>query len=184
MIRLIHGIRQYKAEAHMEPLADALADMGLESRHITYGPVLVPVTNARAVNAIMDECNDGDDLVGFSNGCWAIHQALELGLKPRNVFLISPALNKAAEFPGVESVTVYHSKGDWPTWLSKWHRKATGLLPWRWRAPHGWGEMGRTGYTGESDNVTNYDMGSATGHEWYNHPNIVRMIANDVANAR
>jgi pimeloyl-ACP methyl ester carboxylesterase len=184
MIHLIHGIRQFQAEAHMTPLHDALADLGVPSSFADYGYKLLPITNERAVNALVDSVQDGDDLVGFSNGGWAIHQFLELGLVDvRNVFLISPALNRRAEFPICESVTVYYSAGDWQTGLARVWRKTTDNLPWRWRQPHGWGEMGRVGYQGSDPKVRNIDMGSATGHAWYKHQNIIGMIAQDVYNA-
>lgn len=180
-LHLVHGIREFKPETHMDALADQLASRNIAYNHVTYGPVWIPITNEKAVNAVLEEVDDGDDIVAFSNGAWAAHQAVELGLKVRNLYLISPALNVKAAFPGVERVIVYYSGSDTPTLLAKWYRKATSkLLPWRWRKPHGWGAMGRYGHEGDAENIVSYDMGSAVGHQFYDHPNVLAMIANDI----
>ena len=184
-IRLVHGIREFKAESHMQPIYTALVDSGLDAAHVTYGPIWIPVTNERAVNAVMESVEPGDDVVAFSNGCWAVHQALELGLKVRNLYVISGALNTQAVLPNVSGQTlVYYSAGDNPTLAARWYRRTINkLAPWRWRKPHGWGAMGRYGIERELlPHERNIDMGRAVGHKYYDYENTIAMIVQDICN--
>lgn len=181
MLHLVHGIREFKGGAHMAPLQRELGSMGVEASDVVYGPVWIPITNQCATNAVMDSVRDGDDVVAYSNGAWAVHQALELGLRVRNLYLISPALNVAAAFPNVEAVRVYASSGDDAVLVGKLWRLATRILPWRWLNPHGWGAMGRYGYQGASPRVTTHMMPDHVGHGWNKHPEIVRFLAREIA---
>jgi len=86
-------------------------------------------------------------LVGHSNGCAIIHQAAEqFKAEIEKAVYINPALDKDAD-PALSmgSLDVWHSPSDKPV---KWSRK----LPF-----HPWGEMGSTGYIGESPKVRNYN---------------------------
>lgn len=84
-------------------------------------------------------------LVGHSNGCAIIHQAAEqFKAEIDKAVYINPALDKDTEpAPSMGYLDVWHSPSDKPV---KWARK----LPF-----HPWGEMGSTGYTGDSAKVLN-----------------------------
>lgn len=88
----------------------------------------------------------GSIAVGHSNGCAIIHLAAQFGAPFRDVVYINPALNKAAPLANpVRSAHVWHSPSDTPVRLAR-------FIP-----RHIWGEMGRTGYTGDDPRYHNYD---------------------------
>lgn len=102
-----------------------------------------------------------DILIGHSNGCALIYNAIMRHKKPcALVFLIAPALDSDVEFPPelFNRVVVLHSKHDIPVKLSKY-------LPF-----HPWGSMGA--YGAKHFNVKNIDCSSwAKGHSAYFAPN-------------
>ena len=182
MIKLAHGIRAAQGGRNtMGALRDELRERGRDAGIVSYGYVLVPITNKQAVNAVLDGVVDGDTVYAYSNGAWAAVQAAELGLAVRHLILINPALHKAREFPGhIERIDVFYSPGDGAVQKGKWWRWTTRILPWRWRNPHGWGEMGRTGYTGNDPRVRNHEMPEGVGHYWYEDEDCVRQAADAV----
>lgn len=176
---LAHGIRQINAKTHMRPLAESLDNRGIQTRYANYGYILIPTSNDRAVEAVMETARDGDDVAAYSNGAWGAVQAAEQGRHVRHLYLISPALNTDTEFPeNIDRITVWYTPSDGITVLGKWWRKITRILPWRWRNPHGWGEMGTKGPQTDDPRVAaiHYDP-EDVGHDWFNHPAVVAGIA-------
>ena len=182
-IKLVHGIRSLnKGKKTMSGLRDVLRARGHRTVQIVaYGYVLVPLTNSRAINAVMESVEPGDVVVGYSNGAWAAVQAAEMGLRIRHLVLVSPALHKSHAFPeNVDRIDVLYDPDDTPTRIAKWWRKLTGIFPWRWRNPHGWGEMGRTGYVGNDSRVFNTRLPKGTGHGWFADADAIVRVANAV----
>ena len=187
MVKLIHGIRSLaKGSRTMGPLQKELDARMIVSEIVTYGYILVPITNGKAVQAVLDEIKglSSPVLVGYSNGAWAAVQAAETGAPVDHLVLVSPALHKGHEFPGhIRRIDVFYSGGDFPTRAAKWWRWVVNWLPWRWDAPHDWGEMGRTGYTGADPRVRNHPLPSSVGHSWYASPGAVARVADIVESA-
>lgn len=181
----VHGIR---ARANGERSFEALKSM-VESRFdsismVSYGYVLLPTTNQRAINAVIDQIGPYQDtkdeiiVVAYSNGAWASVQAMELGYRIDHLILISPALNVNRAFPReIKTISVFHSPGDYITTLGKVWRLATRILPWRWQNPHGFGEMGREGALQQDPRITNMEMESDIGHFFYKDKPTIAMIA-------
>ena len=187
--KLVHGIRSTEdGKKTMGPLLKVLELWDVEATIVGYGYVLVPITNSQAVEAIL-EAIDGYDgpitIAAYSNAAWAAVQVAEMGNRIDRLVLISPALHKAREFPGhIGQIDVFHSPGDDAVQAGKWWRWLTGWLPWRWSNPHGWGEMGRTGYVGKDERVRNHKLPPEVGHYWYEDSRTVQRIANVVAGDR
>ncbi len=182
---LAHGIRQLRAKSQMEPLAQALEAHGIPVHYANYGYVLIPTTNERAVRAITNATRDGEDLVCFSNAAWGGVVAIEKGLKVRHLFLISPALNADYEFPGgIETITVFYTPSDKATPMGKAWRQVTRILPWRWKNPHGWGQMGTTGPTRDDPRLVKIMLVEPVGHGWNKHWETVRRITTKIYRVR
>lgn len=178
IIVLAHGIRQMRARTHMKPLARALERRGLQPHFCDYGYVLIPTTNEKAVRAVLNATREGEDVAAYSNAAWAVVQAAGKGLRVRHLYLISPALNVRTKFPDtIERITVFYTPSDEVTPLGKLWRKAVGLLPWRWRNPHGWGEMGTRGPRTIDPRVTAIQIPKEVGHAWWKHEAAVEFIA-------
>lgn len=182
VVKLVHGIRALnKGLGTMRGLRDVLRARGREAKIVEYGYVLVPVTNRKAVSAVMAGVEPGDTVVAYSNGAWASVQAAELGKQMTHLVLVSPALHKGHAFPDhIHRIDVFYDPDDVPTRLAKWWRKFTGIFPWRWGSPHGWGEMGRTGYSGTDPRVRNHRLPKNTGHTWFRSADATIQIANAV----
>lgn len=177
-----HGIRQMRAKTHMKPLARELAGRGVDTHFADYGYVLIPTTNERAVRAILNATRDGEDLAVYSNAAWAAVVAAERGLKIRHLYLISPALNRNWKFSkNIERITVFYTPGDEVTPLGKLWRKVTRVLPWRWKNPHGWGEMGTRGPRTIDSRVTAIRIPPEVGHAWWKNEGAVQFIAYKIA---
>lgn len=182
-VKLVHGIRALnKGVATMRGLRDVLRARGRNAEIVAYGYVLIPVSNAKAVSAVMADVLPGDTVVAYSNGAWAAVQAAELGKQIKHLILVSPALHKGHAFPEhIERVDVLYDPDDVPTLMARWWRKFTGIFPWRWDNPHGWGAMGRTGYTGDDPRVHNQRLPVGTGHTWFNSADAIVRVANTVS---
>src|SRR5690554_4102015 len=150
-IFLVHGIRaKDKGAASMGRLAKKLS-LWFDSVHkISYGYVLIPINNKKAVQSIVERIQpyEKDDrelvLVGYSNGAWAALQAAELGHKVDHLILISPALHRSHAIPEqVKRVDVFYSTGDNIVQLGRVYRMTINLFPWNWKIfggqPHNWG---------------------------------------------
>lgn len=187
IIFLIHGIRAKDLGiSSMKELRTSLLHRGYLSRLISYGYVLLPISNRRAVEEtvrVLDAyANDEVEviLIGYSNGAWTAVQAAEIGCRIDRLFLISPALHKGHAFPEqIKTIDVFYSETDNIVRIAKWRRRISNWLPWRWGNTHEWGEMGRTGYIGDDPRVINHDMGDVS-HTFYKHEDVVDKIAKTI----
>lgn len=178
---LAHGIRQIKARTQMAPLADALECRGINTHFADYGYVLMPTTNQRAVQAIHNAARDGEDVAAYSNGAWAAVQAAYQGLRIRHLYLISPALNVSTKFPAnIERITVFYSPHDTVTPMGKAWRQLTRVLPWRWKNPHGWGEMGTRGPDSDDPRISAVSLPMDVDHGTVAHQATVDFIADRI----
>lgn len=182
-VKLVHGIRALnKGQTTLSSLRDVLHARGCDVEIVSYGYVFVPLTNSRAINAIVEAVEDAAVVVGYSNGAWGAVQAAEMGEPIEHLVLVSPALHKSHAFPShIKRIDVFYCEEDVPVRLGKMWRWVTSIMPWRWRKPHGWGEMGRTGYVGNDRRVRNHKLPNKVGHAWFNDADAVIAVANVVS---
>lgn len=184
---LVHGIRaKDKGAKSMGKLATELSHSFDRVHTVSYGYVLIPINNKKAVTAIIkslekNRTKDSDNvIVAYSNGCWAAVQVAEMGYRIDHLVLISPALHKSHAIPEhVKRVDVYYSNGDKIVELGRFWRSVVNILPWNWKVfgkPHGWGSMGNRGYAGNDKRVNNHKLPEDTGHFWYKYPNVIKAI--------
>lgn len=113
-------------------------------------------------SCIMD--NEYTTIVGHSNGCALIHQALwvahEFGCHQVNVIYISPALNRNAPLsPCVTRCHVLSTPKDWAT-------RASAAIPF-----HTWGSMGAKGPAGYEQRYIHEPCPEVNGHsDWFKPP--------------
>ncbi len=187
-LHLVHGIRaKDKGAQSMGRLGRILSRTLPKVFSVSYGYVLIPITNKKAVQAIINSIQENKDkkdevvIVAYSNGCWAAIQVAEMGYRIDHLVLISPALHRSHAIPEqVKRVDVYYSSGDSIVELGGLYRRFVNLMPWNWKVfgdPHDWGAMGRTGYQGNDPRVHNWNMGDDISHFWYRNRLIVRGIA-------
>ncbi len=150
-VHLIHGIHTSQPGGTIAKLEPFFKFVGFETVVHNYGYAYA--LTARIINPfrairLATKIDDGDILVGHSNGCtlaWTIANKYRKNL---GLVYINPALDDDAE-SDARWVNVYYNGGDEVVHWSK-------LL-----LAHPWGEMGRVGYTGvEDDDVWNVDCGS------------------------
>lgn len=188
---LVHGIRaKDKGAKSMGKLATELSHSFDRVHTVSYGYVLIPINNKKAVTAIIkslekNRTKDSDNvIVAYSNGCWAAVQVAEMGYKVDHLVLISPALHRSHAIPEqVKRVDIYYSKGDRVVELGRVWRSIVNILPWNWKGygkPHNWGSMGRYGYQGNDERIHNHHMGEDVGHFWYKSRLLVKSIAVNV----
>lgn len=188
---LIHGIRtKDKGAASMKKLGSYLKDAFCRVQLVSYGYVLIPINNKRAVKALIKQLKQNTNpnrknvVIGYSNGAWAAVQVAEMGYRIDHLVLISPALHKSHAIPEhVSRVDVYYSSGDRVVEAGKAWSTFANILPWNWKifgAPHEWGTMGRYGYTGNDPRIHNHKMGEDVGHFWYKDNLLVKSIASQI----
>lgn len=166
----------------MLPLLQSLKEKGIKAKIVSYGYVLIPITNKHAVKQTKKAIDKLPKdtrltLVGYSNGGWTAVQIAEMGYHVDHLVLISPALYAYHEIPKhVKTVDVFHCNEDMVLTLAKWYRVVNRLLPWRWFNKHEWGEAGRVGLLQDDDRITNHEI-TGTSHFFYEHPDVVDTIA-------
>ena len=95
-------------------------------------------------------------VVGHSNGCAIIVEAMRQGACFDAMLLINPALKPDTVFPeGVKNIYVIHTHHDKPTMTAQILDKIPGI---GLIIPNAWGSMGAVGYTGNDPRVENIDM--------------------------
>ena len=192
-VLLVHGIRaKDKGTKSIGKLKKILLNFSptlfKSIKLASYGYVLIPITNKKAVTSIIDilkkytSKSDYIIIVAYSNGCWASVQAAEMGYKIDHLILISPALHRQHEFPShIKKIHVYYSSGDDIVEFGRAYRFFVNILPWNWKVfggkPHEWGAMGKYGYKGTDKRVINYNMGNEVGHFWYRDNLLIKSIA-------
>lgn len=111
---------------------------------------------------LIKEAGDGADLVGHSNGCRVIIEAMRLGLDARRVVLFAPAAEAWLALPGksrgCESMIVVHNPRDKAI-------RAGELMFY-----HPFGSMGREGYQGPRDiRIMNFEAPRLDTPGWNKH---------------
>lgn len=79
---------------------------------------------------LMDAFQEGDVIIGHSNGGKLIAMAIEAGLPVEHAVLIHPALDRDWEPPKdhpIKRIDVYYSGKDMATWFAR-------FSPWKWGA--------------------------------------------------
>ena len=163
---ILHGIHVTDPSGSVGKLKPYFEEVGFEQVIVhSYGyifalsilPNAARWKNPKIVEKILPQIEDGDIVVGHSNGGTVAWMLAERGAPFCGAVLINPALDAdAALAPQVKWAQVYHNEGDGVVWWSKF------LIS------HPWGEQGRVGYTGSRKGYTNFDTKTenppATGH--------------------
>lgn len=152
-----------------------LQTLGYGTRLFRYGFVHLPgvyLWNDNAARLLADAIVDGEVrlVVGFSNGCAMIHQALHLldedGYTGKlDVIYVSPALNRNAELARcVDTCVVLSTPKDWAVRLARW-------LPFLV-----WGDMGAKGPTSPDPCYLHWPRPEIGGHnEWWTPHNLAEV---------
>lgn len=174
---LLHGYNVKDGGARtVGRLKYPLMQKGIDTRIPDMGDLsLIDVrfANQNIAKVIASMAGGPRNVIAHSNGALIANYAADAGLQIPKLVLISPALNKNFSFSSnIKSVVVYHSLGDAVLWFS------------HWLAMHGWGKMGRVGYTGSDKRVKNVDgeayFGKSLGHSsWFAYPDILQAIAEE-----
>lgn len=188
LVFLLHGIKTGDGGVEtFNELCTILQQSNIYTQLIDYGKIFLPGDNQRAVSALIEAIDLYQEdteveitVVGHSNGAWAAVQVAEAGYRIDNLVLISAALNRSHAFPEcVRKVLVYYGESDWV--LSLAHLKTSITKLFSNTEVSGWGDMGRVGYQGEDERVSNRLLPENTKHRWFDHPNIVAMIGASIA---
>ncbi len=150
-MHLIHGIHTSEGDTSTpEYLLPLLRNGGHKVKVHEYGYVLAVLTrfqNPGRAAKIAPYIADGDVIIAHSNGADITRIMVnDLGVRPSQVILLQPALDKDTNFNRVPRVDVCWNKEDKAVFFAK-------LLPFH----HPFGEMGRTGYVGSAMNTVNHD---------------------------
>lgn len=99
---------------------------------------------------LIKEAGDGADLIGHSNGCRVIIEAIRLGLDARRVILFAPAVESWLALPG---------KGrGCDTMIVVYNPRDKAIRAGEMMLYHPFGSMGREGYNGPADSrITNFE---------------------------
>ncbi len=201
-VHFIHGFneRHRFGNPRIAAVAKQLNDIADENIGIMihdYGrwDLVATRNNENIARLIASTVNDGDILVGFSNGCAVIARICKIIDKPDALVFIQPALKKGWRAPKfIKRVVVFWNPYDVVTVAGKWWRRAANLLPWNWKKDkqHLWGEMGHKGYTGKDDRYIQYNtvntklsngtiMPKAKGHDgWRKSKEWIDFIASEI----
>jgi hypothetical protein len=154
-IHLLHGIHTPTGDPTVERLIPYLPQ---PVKYPDYGYILALQT--RFVNPMITGCigpyvEDGDILVGHSNGAALQYEIARNTGKKVGLVLINAALNQAIVVPpNVLFVHVYYNAGDDVTEVAR-IAAALAISP----VDVVWGEMGHAGYEGQDPRVLNFDCG-------------------------
>jgi len=153
----IHGIRTSADSAvtgllRYLPPDSAYPDYGWEWEGTTR------IVNPAIVGTMQPYVEDGDVLIGHSNGCPIIYELLQRGVTAAGVVFINGALETDFTLPAsVGFADVYFNAGDEITEIAR-VGAALGVTDCDW------GELGHRGYTGAPDSrIANIDCGNTVG---------------------
>lgn len=157
-LQFVHGFNEDDSGANsIDKLIPKLQGRNVETINVDYGHFnLLDVFghNDTVAKLIASYTKPGDIGIGYSNGCAVLLKAAQQGAPFKRLIFINPALKSDIEIPpGIECVDVFFTDSDIPTRFAKYLR----MMPF---TPKNfiWGEMGRTGYTGQDERVINLDM--------------------------
>lgn len=161
-ITFVHGINTdgnddiFQLATAMEAEAETNMVQAPSLHRFRYGPI--GPNDARDLEflqktafRLIEETEDGVNLVGHSNGCRVILEAMRLGLDARRIILFAPAAERWLALPGkargCESILVIYNPRDRAI-------RAGEMLPY-----HPFGSMGSEGYQGPPDKrITNMEV--------------------------
>ena len=177
---LVHGFNVSDCGAKsIDRLRPALEAAGFEVHDFDYGwrgLIGVRLLNEKTADKLSALIQEGDVLIGHSNGCDLIHRAIVDSELDCAAVFINPALDTDTRFPpNLKWLDVYHNHRDTATWWA------------RWLVFHPWGAMGRVGYKGDDPRVRNFDtMGPflphAPGHSGVFNKKVVGFYSRFIAN--
>lgn len=163
LVHLIHGFNvRDGGNRSIGTLRDHFVDLGrvVMQRYGWVGLLRLRRRNERAARMILPWIEEGDILVGHSNGCLICWQLVQAGAKPSMVICIQPALRRDTQWPEDIPVLCCHSPHDWIVELGRiWGRFWSVANPWRQR--HGWGAAGRHGFD-PAPNIVNVNTAAGT----------------------
>lgn len=168
----IHGFNVWDGgSASVDKLIPYFQTQGYEIGDHDYGwvgPLLLRSRNDAVVKEIRGRVQDGDILIGHSNGCLICWQLVtQYGIKASSVICIQPALRRDTTWPEGMPVLCLFNKKDRAVSIGRWWARFWSVAnPFRDR--HGWGAAGRHGFTKAQPKVVNWNTNSlpvpAKGH--------------------
>ena len=147
-IHLIHGIHTSDPFKSIGKFYFLIQQTGFAAYLHNYGYITALMhrfTNPLNVPKITQWIRPNDIIIGHSNGCTLAHMVSKL--QPvQGLVLINPALNDNIVFDKrIQFIHVYFNHSD-------------GAVPWADLWVHDiWGDMGRDGYKGSDERVTQFD---------------------------
>jgi hypothetical protein len=157
MIHLIHGIHT-EGVSLVEGLIPFLVPY--QVKYPDYGYILgieTRILNPVIVGTLQPYVDDGDVLIGHSNGCAIAYDLMRRGVKVAGAIFINAALQSNIARPaGCPWIRVYYNPGDTIT-------EAAQLGARLGIDDSVWGEMGHSGYTGNDPMITNTNCGATPG---------------------
>lgn len=147
---LLHGFNVTDPMKSVGKLIPYLEQEDIEPKLFRYGWIFLlgaRFGNKRIARMFADVVEEGDMVIGHSNGCCIAHMAAHLGAPIERMAYINPALDRDARLAKqVQHLDVWHSPSDKPVRFAR-------VLPW-----NAWGDMGAVGYSGKPDTrITNFD---------------------------
>jgi hypothetical protein len=153
VIHLIHGVHNSGTACPIEGLVPYLT--GYDVKYPDYGwiaGVETRLVNPIIVGSLKPYINDGDILIGHSNGCAIAYELMRMGANVSAVFINAALEQDIVRFKWVPWIDVYFNSGDEATELAK-IAEEIGIVDLHW------GEMGHSGYAGTDPKITNIDCG-------------------------
>lgn len=162
------------------PFFDRDDDTAIMHAYGWVGLIRLRWRNAKVTRRILPEVQDGDVLIGHSNGCLICWELVEAGARPGLVICVQPAMRRDTDWPPHVPVLCLYNKRDWAVTLGRvWGRLVSVANPFK--GMHGWGSAGRHGFTAGQSHVENWDTDieptPARGHSAVFHPPCLRWWA-------
>ena len=152
-VHLIHGIRS-QGQCTVDDLLPYLSQW--EVAYPDYGYIVeleTPFVNQIIVGTLLPYIGQDDVLIGHSNGCALIYEAMQKLQKVGGAVFINAALERGItrppSWPGID---VYFNSGDKVT-------EAAAIGAQLGIVDRDWGEMGHVGYSGNDPLIVNIDCG-------------------------
>lgn len=141
----------------VEGLIPYLTQVGLEVTYVDYGFVLgleTKLSNPLVWRTMHPFIEDGDILIGHSNGAAISYDLMNAGAKVKGCVFINGALDpRITRAVGVEFIDVYYNPGDTITEVAQLAAQLG------WTDPV-WGQMGHVGYWGTDKAITSINCGA------------------------
>lgn len=158
-VHLIHGIHT-EPNSPVKELIPYLVKEGFDVRYPEYGYELAVETrllNPMIEGILLPYIEEGDILIGHSNGCALAYHLMQQGAPAVGAVFINGALETSIVRPGTcKWIDVYCNSGDTVTELAKWGAHY-GL------ADNVWGELGHLGYIGKDPKIQTLHCDTTSG---------------------